>query len=75
MTTAAFVEALLCGQRIVLADEADDAVAWRFEQLERAGFDDMPALALAVDVDIDLHAACDLLRRGCPQTVALEILL
>jgi hypothetical protein len=75
VTTAAFVDALLAGQRIELAAEADDVVTWRFEQLEQAGYAEMAALAIAVDTAIDLHLACELLRRGCPQAVALEIIL
>jgi hypothetical protein len=73
VTTAAFVDALLAGERIELATEADDVVTWRFEQLEQAGYAEMAALAIAIDGAIDLHGACALLRRGCPQAVALDI--
>jgi hypothetical protein len=54
---------------------AEAVVAWRFEQLRRVGYDRCEARLLARRVDIDLHRAVDLLRDGCPQKLALEILL
>ena len=49
--------------------------AWRREELERAGYPRDAAERLAVAADVDLHIAVDLLRRGCPLEVALDILL
>jgi hypothetical protein len=50
----------------------DDRVArWRLEQLARAGYDAAAASLLAHDPAVELHAARELLRRGC----ALRILL
>jgi hypothetical protein len=48
---------------------------WRAEALERAGYDMAAARELAARLDIDLHLATDLLAQGCPQAVALQILL
>ena len=48
---------------------------WRAEELQRAGYDRKQAAKLAARHDVDLHVAVDLLRRGCPLEVALEILL
>jgi hypothetical protein len=48
---------------------------WRAEALERAGFDSRSAGALAMRHDVDLHDAIDLLERGCPPDLALQILL
>jgi hypothetical protein len=48
---------------------------WRAEALERAGYDSNIAQQLAARLDIDLHRAMDLLAQGCPQEVALKILL
>ena len=48
---------------------------WRFEELERAGYDSEAAAAIAGRMDIDLHQAVDLVRGGCPPEVALAILL
>ena len=48
---------------------------WRAEALERAGYDAPAARELAARLDIDLHHATDLLQSGCPQDVALRILL
>jgi hypothetical protein len=48
---------------------------WRAEELVRAGFEPAAASLLAGRADVDLHYAADLLRRGCPPAVALDILL
>lgn len=48
---------------------------WRFEMLVRAGFQASDALLLAKNAEIDPHAAIDLLARGCPDHLALRILL
>jgi len=48
---------------------------WRREELARAGYPGDAADALARRHDVDLHAAVDLLRRGCPPETALKILL
>jgi hypothetical protein len=55
--------------------ELDRVEAWRQEELERAGYGVAAALELAQRHDIDLHFAVALLRRGCAQEVALQILL
>jgi hypothetical protein len=47
---------------------------WRAQELERAGFDPAAAAELARRADVDLHAAVELLQRGCPPAVALSIL-
>jgi hypothetical protein len=49
-------------------------LAWRFEQLERAGFDSDLAAELAVS-DVDLHDATELVQRGCEPALAARILL
>jgi hypothetical protein len=48
---------------------------WRHEALRRAGYDAEAATVLAASHDIDLHAAVDLLDRGCSVELALQILL
>jgi hypothetical protein len=48
---------------------------WRAEELERAGFEPTAASLLAGRMDVDLHEAIDLVRRGCAPELALEILL
>ena len=45
------------------------------EELERAGYDPRSAAKIAIRPDIDLHAAVDLLARGCAPDLALKILL
>ena len=63
--------------------DSDDAVEtenervlrWRWEELRRAGFGFQDALMLAVNHDVDLHLATDLLARGCPADTALRILV
>jgi hypothetical protein len=50
-------------------------IAWRAEELLRAGYKNGSALELAVRSDVDLHYAAKLLRSGCPVETALRILL
>jgi hypothetical protein len=47
---------------------------WRLEQLVRAGYRSLHAHELASRADVDLHLACDLLERGCPEETAFAIL-
>ena len=49
---------------------------WRFDQLRRAGYSEVDALALADDTTIGLDGARRLvLQRGCPPHLAAQILL
>jgi len=48
---------------------------WRHEALERAGYNWEAATVLAASHDVDLHCAVELLERGCPMDLALQILL
>jgi hypothetical protein len=54
--------------------EAVRVARWRTEELERAGYD-MSAAAVLAASSVDLHFAVDLLQRGCPPDVAVQILL
>ncbi|MFN0154180.1 MAG: hypothetical protein ACKVUT_07355 [Gaiella sp.] len=60
-----------------MLEEADavEVLRWRFDVLSRAGYDTDAAAILAAHVDIDLHAAEQLITRGCPVDTALKILL
>jgi hypothetical protein len=55
--------------------EAEAILRWRFDELVRAGFDIGSALLLASHVEVDLHGATELVRRGCPSDTALRILI
>lgn len=55
--------------------EAEMILRWRFDELVRAGYDIGSALLLASHVEIDLHDASALMRRGCPSETALRILI
>jgi hypothetical protein len=58
------------------ADEAAiDVYCWRMEQLLKAGYAHVLADTIAADGAVDLHVACDLLARGCPERTAYLILL
>ena len=48
---------------------------WRRESLRRAGYDERSSLIIALKSDVDLHAATELIERGCPVKTALRILL
>jgi hypothetical protein len=56
-------------------DKELQVVSWRRETLVRAGYQVADATALAFETGVDLHAAVELRRRGCPSTTALRILL
>ncbi len=55
--------------------EAERVLAWRREELERAGYDMVAAGDLALRSDVDLHLAIALVRDGCPPETAARILL
>ena len=59
----------------IIETEPERVERWRAEELIRAGFDPAAATALAANVDVDLHAAVELLERGCPVELAVQILL
>lgn len=52
--------------------EPDEVNVWRYERLLEAGWDELLAGILAVS-DVDLHRACELLKGGCDQATAWEI--
>ena len=49
-------------------------VLWRFNSLRKAGFAERESLELAMRVDVDLHLALRLIKRGCEHETALRIL-
>jgi hypothetical protein len=55
--------------------EEERVIQWRLEELERAGYDQVDALELALAGDVDLHRATGLVRSGCPHEIACRILL
>ena len=63
----------------VTEESGPDAVAkvlgWRIEQLLAAGFGSDDAFVLALDRNVDLHEAIELVGRGCPPATALRILV
>jgi hypothetical protein len=54
--------------------EVERVERWRAEELERAGFQPDAAFELALRSDVDLHAAVELVERGCSPELALQIL-
>jgi hypothetical protein len=59
----------------VLETELERVERWRAELLVRSGYDAVDAAALAARLDVDLHAAIDLIESGCPPELAVRILL
>ena len=57
-----------------VVDQSARVLSWRIEQLIAAGFDSEAAFVLALDRDVDLHDATELVRRGCPPGTAFRIL-
>ena len=56
-------------------DAEEEIVSWRFEQLLRVGYERRQARVLSRRLEVDLHHAVDLVRRGCSYELALLILL
>jgi hypothetical protein len=59
----------------VAEPEIEAVEQWRLDSLTRAGYDAEAASVLAASPEVDLHQAVDLLGRGCPVAIALQILL
>lgn len=55
--------------------EEESLVSWRFHQLISAGSDEHYAQVIAERLDVSLHAAIELLERGCAPGTAAAILL
>ena len=55
--------------------EAVEVLRWRFDVLIKVGFEIEEAAVIAANVEIDLHKAEALMRRGCPSETALRILI
>lgn len=58
-----------------LLTEEEVTIAWRKQQLVRAGADKHHAQLLAERLDVSLHDAVELLEHGCPPGTAAAILL
>ncbi len=56
------------------ARDHEVVIGWRIDRLSAAGYDGESALVIALDPEIDLHAAVSLLEHGCPIDLALQIL-
>jgi hypothetical protein len=68
--TAAQLATLATGR----AGEDECVREWRLEELLRAGYDLVDATEVAFHLEIDLHQATDLVRRGCPSATAVMIM-
>ena len=51
----------------------DSVREWRLEELLRAGYEVEDATEVAFHLEVDLHQAVDLVRRGCPSATAVQI--
>jgi len=58
----------------IVETELDRVERWRTAELMRVGFPGDDAVALAARLDVDLHEAIELVRRGCPPELAIRIL-
>jgi hypothetical protein len=54
--------------------EVRSVVTWRRRQLVASGFPPSLAAALAEDPGYDLHGLIELVERGCPPELAVQIL-
>jgi hypothetical protein len=55
--------------------ETERVERWRMDELLRVGFDVEFAALIAAEPGVDLHAAIDMIERGCPPDLAARILL
>jgi hypothetical protein len=55
--------------------ETERVERWRMDELLRVGFDVEFAALIAAEPGVDLHAAIDMIERGCPPDLAAQILL
>ena len=58
----------------IIETELDRVERWRTAELMRVGFPGDDAVALAARLDVDLHEAIELVQRGCPPELAVQIL-
>ena len=58
----------------IVETELERVERWRTAELIRVGFAGDDALALAARTDVDLHEAIELVGRGCPPELAVQIL-
>lgn len=58
----------------IIETELDRVERWRTAELMRVGFAGDDAVVLAGRMDVDLHEAIELVRRGCPPELAVRIL-
>jgi hypothetical protein len=58
----------------IVETELERVERWRTAELMRVGFPGDDAVALAARMDVDLHEAIELIRRGCPPELAVRIL-
>jgi hypothetical protein len=61
-------------ERLETESELERVERWRVQELYRAGYDPEAVFELASRPDVDLHAAIALIKRGCPPTLALQIM-
>ena len=61
--------------QIAFDTELERIEQWRAEELERAGYPVREAALIAAQHEVDLHMAINLVGKGCPVPVALQILL
>jgi hypothetical protein len=59
----------------IIETELERVERWRAEELARAGYEPVDALELAARPDVDLHQAIELVERGCPVELAVQILI
>ena len=58
----------------IVETELERVERWRTSELMRVGFPGDDAIALAARLEVDLHEAIELVRRGCPPELAVRIL-
>ncbi|MFL5960445.1 MAG: hypothetical protein ACJ75G_09295 [Gaiellaceae bacterium] len=58
----------------IVETELERVERWRTAELMRVGYAGDDAITLAARLEVDLHEAIELVRRGCPPELAVRIL-
>lgn len=63
------------GDESELSDEAEKVIKWRRQWLRSAGYSRRNAELIATETKIDLHFACDLMKKTEDEDLCMKILL
>lgn len=63
------------GDETELSQESEKVIKWRKQWLKQAGYSRRNADLIASDTNIDLHFACDLIKKTEDEDLCMKILI